>query len=118
MDASASALVKRLYLAASVTLLVGLGLAASIWFTSEDVEDNALVEGFRNSKSFRHDMEVYGGKMGLLGDQLNRWFTGLWQGRQLGITVGCISVTIALLLFILAWLNRDEASDQEAGKDS
>jgi hypothetical protein len=114
MGADTSTFVKRLYLASIATLLVGLGLSAAICLTAEDVADNALVEGYRNSKSFRHDMEVYGGKMSLLGDQLNRWFTGLWQGRQLGITVGCISLTVALALFILARLNRDGL----AGKDS
>ena len=117
MAADSSMPVKRLYLASIVTLLTGLAVSAALYITAADVADNALVEGFRNSKVFRRDMELYGGKMSLIGEQLSRWFTGLWQGRQLAITVGCISVVIALALFLIARLNRDEAAASAAGKD-
>jgi hypothetical protein len=39
---------------------------------------------------------------GGLFDQLNRWFAGLWEGRQLGVTVACITLFIAAGLFLAA----------------
>ena len=118
MAADASVPVKRLYLASLVTLLTGLSVSATLYMSAADVADNALVEEFRKSKVFRRDLELYGGKMSLMGEQFNHWFTGLWQGRQLGITIGCISVTIALALLCVARLNRDQAPVPGAGKET
>ena len=108
--------VTRLYLASLATLLSGLALSATLYVTAADVADNQLVEGFRNSKVYRHDLEVYGGKMSLLADGIGSWFSGLWQGRPLGITVACISVAVALMLFGIARLDRGRAPATGAGK--
>ena len=35
-------------------------------------------------------------------DEFNRWFAGLWEGRQLGITVAWITIFIAAGLFLVA----------------
>jgi hypothetical protein len=118
MAADTPTLVKRLYLASTVTLLAGLGVSAALYDRAVDVVDSELVDGFRNSKVFRHELELYGGKMSLMGDRFNQWISGLWQGKQLGITVGCISVVIALALFCIARLTRDGVSPPGAGKGS
>jgi hypothetical protein len=38
----------------------------------------------------------------VLFDQFNRWFAGLWEGRQLGITVAWITLVIAAGIFLVA----------------
>jgi len=38
----------------------------------------------------------------VLFDELNRWFAGLWEGRQLGITVAWITILGAAGLFLIA----------------
>ena len=35
-------------------------------------------------------------------DQLNRWFAGLCEGRQLGITLACITILIAAGMLLVA----------------
>jgi hypothetical protein len=117
MTAAAGLHVKYLYRASIATLMIGVGISVTLYQTAEDVGDNAMVMEFRNSKAFRHELEVYGGKMSLLGDQFSCWFSGLWQGKQLGVTAGCISVALALALFAIARLNHEAASPRGAGKD-
>ena len=115
--AAAGLLVRRLYQASAATLLTGVGISVALYLAAEDTADSEMVMEFRNSKVFRHDVEVYGGKLSLLGDQFSLWFSGLWQGRQLGVTVGCVSIAVALALFAIARFNRDVAPPQGAGKD-
>ena len=35
-------------------------------------------------------------------DEFNRWFAGLWQGRQLGITVAWITLGLAAAILLVA----------------
>ena len=114
---AAAPLRRRLYLSSLAVAVAGLAAAALIYLTAEELQDNELVEGFHSSKTFRHEMERYGGRMSTLGDQLSSWFAGLWQGKQLGITLGCIALAVALLLFALARVAGDVATSDETGKD-
>jgi len=54
-----------------------------------------------------HQLERFGGKAAVMFDQFNRWFAGLWEGRQLGITLACITVFIAAGLFLAARRSQD-----------
>ena len=56
----------------------------------------------RGSKPYVRQLERFGGKASVLFDQFNRWFAGLWEGRQLGITVAWITVVVAGGSFIVA----------------
>lgn len=51
---------------------------------------------------YKHDLELYGGKLNVLADQFMRWFAGLWHGRSLAFTVACITVVISLVFFFVA----------------
>jgi hypothetical protein len=51
------------------------------------------------SKSYRHDLELYGGKAALLADEFNRWFEALWQGRQLAYSLALLAIAVALACF-------------------
>lgn len=54
------------------------------------------------SKSYRRSLELYGGKANLLASEFTQWFSGLWHGRSLGITVACITAFLCVLLLFLA----------------
>jgi hypothetical protein len=56
----------------------------------------------RGSKPYVRQLERFGGKASVLFDQFNRWFAGLWEGRQLGITVAWITIVLAGGIFIVA----------------
>jgi hypothetical protein len=102
----------RLYLVTVIILLAGLGSAGVIYLTAGSDSDSTLdyetaggeVYQVRpeESKTYIHDLEVYGGKENVLADEFMRWFAGLWSGRSLATTVACISIFISFLCFFAA----------------
>jgi hypothetical protein len=100
-----------LYLAGLTILAVGLGSAAVIYWTVAD--DTDQVAGYEiaggtvypvspeDSKTYRHDLEVFGGRSAVISDAVGRWFSGLWHGRSLALTVACIVVLVSLGLFFV-----------------
>lgn len=103
---------KRLYLIAAIILLVGLGCSILIYLTASNDPGNALgymiIDGQaypimpENSKMYRHDLQVYGGKYSVAADEFMRWFSGLWQGQKLAYTVAVIALLISLGFFFVA----------------
>jgi hypothetical protein len=93
---------KRLKLSAWLVLGSGSVASTAIYLTAATNEQNALVDGFRDSKVYRHELEAYGGKLSLVSDELVHWFASLWQGETLAFTVATVSTLIALLLLWLA----------------
>ncbi len=55
-----------------------------------------------DSKMYRHNLEVMGGKLNVMMDDFSRWFGGLWQGRSLAVVIGCTSIMISFGLFYAA----------------
>jgi len=112
----------RLYIIAAIILIVGLGSATLIYLTAENDLDSALgyesAGGYvypiapEDSKMYRHDLELYGGKANVLADELRRWFVGLWHGKALATTVACITISISFGFFFVArHLRSDSESD-------
>ena len=56
----------------------------------------------QDSKKYQRDLKLYGGTANVLADQMRRFIAGLFQGPALGITIGCLSVLAALVLFAAA----------------
>jgi hypothetical protein len=96
----------------AVILLVGLGTAIFIYQTAERDEGGAL--GYQiiggniypimpeNTKIYRHDLEVYGGKAAVLADDFRRWFNGLWHGKTLAFTIAVLSILVSFTGFFTA----------------
>jgi hypothetical protein len=109
----------RLYLLAAVILLAGLASSALIYLTAWSGQADELSGGDiylmrpEDSKMYRHDLEVYGGKANVLMDEFMRWFAGLWHGKQLALTITCITVVITFAVFYIA---RHWSSDLIADK--
>lgn len=109
---SNAALKARLNLAALVILAVGLCAALLIYQFAEDAPESGVtyivVDGTaypvapQLSKRYVRDLEQFGGKASVLFDEFGRWFGALWHGKTLGITVGCVSVLVALGVFLFA----------------
>lgn len=98
-------------------LLIGLGSAALIYQRADS--DKGDVLGYEmiggsvypispdNSKKYVHDLELYGGKAMVMADEFRRWFAGLWQGKQLAITIACLTIVISAgTLYCSKILNR------------
>lgn len=102
----------RLYLITAIILLVGLGSAVLIYLTAENDSDSVLgyeiVNGHiypmrpEDSKMYRHDLELYGGKFNVIADEFTRWFVGLWHGKSLAFTVACITMFISVGFIVVA----------------
>ena len=75
----------------------------AIYLTAANREENVLVREFQNSKVYRRELEVYGGKLSVVLDDLGRGFATLWQGENLAFTIAALSAVTALLL---SWLAR------------
>jgi hypothetical protein len=102
---------KRLYLIAAIVLLVGLGSAILIYLAAEDATEDMLIYEFEHSKLYRHDLELYGGKMNVLASEFINWFEGLWHGKSLALTVACITAVISFgFLFVAYHLSSDTDS--------
>ena len=107
---------KHRNLITGIILLVGLGSAALIYLTADNGADSGLVNDFKNSKKYMHDLELYGGKANVLANELTNWFAGLWHGTSLAFTVACITIVIALgFLFFTSDLKADDQSENKRG---
>ena len=103
---------KILRLCGAAVLVLGLIGAAAIYVTAGDDPDSAIgyevVNGVVSpvasgeSKRYRHDLERYGGKMAVVTDEFATWFSTLWHGKSLAITVALISVVLSAAVFLLA----------------
>jgi hypothetical protein len=103
---------KRLYLMAALILLVGLAGSIVVYLTASNDPGNALgymiIDGQaypimpQDSKMYRHDLQVYGGKYSVAADEFIRWFSGLWHGRTLAFTMTVITLLISLGIFFVA----------------
>ena len=118
---------KRLYLAAAFILLFGFAGAGSIYLTAvsgpEGISGYGADGGYsimpEDSKMYRHDLELYGGKVNVFADDLRRWFVGLWHGKPLAFIIGCSSVLLSLGFFSAARRLRPEpgSGGSEAGTE-
>lgn len=101
-----------LNLISAVILLVGLGSAALIYQSAAN--DPYGASGYEsadgtiypimpeNSKLYRHNLEVYGGKFSVIMDDFSRWFVGLWQGKSLAVIIAGATIIISFGFFYAA----------------
>ena len=83
-------------------LVLGLASALGIYLAADDAPPSAALAEMHGSKPYVHQLERFGGKAAVLFDQFNRWFSGLWEGRQLGITLACITIVVAAAMLVAA----------------
>lgn len=87
-------------LASALILAIGLSVAAGIYFFAPEVDEAAAMYDLANSKQYNRTLRQFGGKASVLFDDLQRWFAARWQGKQLGVTIGSITVVIAFGLYL------------------
>ncbi len=108
----------RLTLAAIVVLVLGMAGAALIYAFVEDAAPEAIGyivgDGLKypiepgQSKRYVRELERFGGKASVVFDEFGRWFGGLWQGRNLALTIAVLSIsTAAGLMWFASGLQDD-----------
>ena len=92
-----------LYVISAVILFVGLSSALIIYLTAVDPTENPMIQDFENSKSYVHDLELFGGKMNVLGDQFQHWLDSLWHGKPLAKMIACITILLSSCCSFVAY---------------
>lgn len=107
-----------LNLISAIILVVGLGSAAFIYQRAvnnsySEVTDETMHQiMLQNSKLYRHNLEVFGGKLNVIMDDFRRWLNELWHGKSLAFIMACISIIISALFFYTAnYLTQPSRSD-------
>ena len=103
---------ESLILIGAIIMLVGLGSAIMIYQSAGDDSESVLgyeiIDGSaypirpEDSRMYRRDLELYGGKAAVVVDDFSRWFVGLWHGKSLAFTVAGISIFISFVFFFAA----------------
>ena len=96
--------------------ILGAGLASALAVYLFSPSGEGLPSGYdvTQTKGYRHDLELYGGKANVQLDQFWRWFHTLWHGKTLAGTIVVLSVTSVLAIRLLARLADPEAELPEA----
>jgi len=118
----------RLYIIAVVMLLAGLTGAGIIYLSVEkdsvsflgyDVEWGTVNPIYpEDSKLYKHNLELYGGKANVLASEFRQWFVGLWHGKSLAFTVASITVAISTGVFFIARRLPSDSGFPNRGDDS
>jgi hypothetical protein len=103
---------ESLILIGAIIILVGLGSSILIYRSAGDDSNGVLgyeiIDGSaypispEDSRMYRRDLELYGGKAAVVVDDFSRWFAGLWHGKSLAFTVAGISIFISFVFFLIA----------------
>jgi hypothetical protein len=84
------------------TLVLAGGLLAAVLVYRSRPPD-AADDDFATKRDL-YQMERIGGKANVLAAEVQDWFVGLWQGRKLAFTLGCLAGGTFVACFALAAL--------------
>ncbi len=91
--------------------ILGFGWATAliVYVTAATgVEDDDLYD-IEHSKRYLRQVEMIGGKAGLLANDLREWLSGFFHGRSLAYTIAVVTAIIALAAHLLQKRRAGEA---------
>lgn len=87
-------------LASILVLTIGLSVAAGVYFFAPERDENMAMYEIAQSKQYNRTLQRFGGKASVLFDEIQTWFAARWQGKQLGVTIGWLTIALALGLYL------------------
>lgn len=102
---------KKLLLLAVAVFIVGFAVSAAVYLNTEPQSPDTYEFRPEDSRMFRHNLEVYGGKISLAVSDFSVWFSDLWRGRQLAYTIAFITAGLCVLILLSS---RYLAADHES----
>ena len=85
--------------ASLLVLVIGLSVGAAVYFFSPEQDESMVMYEIAASKQYNRQLQRFGGKASVLFDEIQTWVAARWQGKQLGVTIGWISIGAALVLY-------------------
>jgi hypothetical protein len=96
---------------AAIVMVAGLGSAVAVYLAAGNAADDsvgyAVESGViyqvdpNDTRTYRRNLELYGGKANVIVDDLRHFFKGLWHGKPLAFTIACVTVPVTLgFLFV------------------
>jgi hypothetical protein len=86
----------RVRMAIRVILAAGFAAAVIAFVDARQRPENPLGYDPLQTKQYRHDLEVYGGRANVIAAEFRDWFEGLWYGRNLAYTIAVLTILLAL----------------------
>ncbi len=93
---------KRVHLAGTVVLIVGILSAIVIYVLAASSSSANNLPDFSGDRRFNYELERLGGKFAVYSAAFSRWLATLWVGTTLAYTVATLSLVTALLCYWLA----------------
>ena len=88
-------------LASCLVLVIGLSTAAGIYFFAPEPDESAAMYEMGVSKQYARTLQRLGGRQAVLFDEIQTWFAARWHGKQLGVTIGWISIGVVGVLYLI-----------------
>lgn len=82
----------RIRLLTALLLAAGLGTAGTVYLSAPPKAPNPMGYEPMDTKRYRRDLELYGGKVNVLATEFMGWWNDRWQGRNLASTLACLTV--------------------------
>jgi hypothetical protein len=93
---------QRKWLKLISTIILIAGMVSSTLIYQRAGDDAYRASAYEDSKMYRHDLEVYGGKFSVIMDDCTRWFFGLWHGKSLAFIIAGTTLIISFGFFYAA----------------
>jgi len=80
---------------------VGWAMALIVYITSSPTVEDYDIYDMEHSRRYLRQVEMIGGKAGLLANDLREWAEGLFHGRSLAYTIAVVTAIVALAAHLL-----------------
>ncbi|HEV8117438.1 MAG TPA: hypothetical protein VGQ32_02875 [Thermoanaerobaculia bacterium] len=104
---------ERLRAATRGIVIAGFAAAVILYITAGPPPQNPLGYDPLQTKAYRHELEVFGGKANVIVAEFQDWFESLWHGRQLAYTVAVLSILAAYLFQLTVRLIQADPEEPE-----
>jgi len=92
-------------------LVIGLVAAALIYvFASEDRDFEVAAE-IAGGRMYQHNLELMGGKLGVVLADVDDWLASLWRGKRLAVTIAVLAIVTGAGCFWIASLMAPNGAD-------
>jgi hypothetical protein len=81
-----------------ILLATGFTAAVVAYVVARQKPEKPLGYDPLQTKTYRHDLELYGGKANVLAAEFREWFAGLWYGTNLAYTIAVLTVLLVLVV--------------------